>query len=536
MMVHRSMIWRVGLLIAAGVALAACSPSKTVAPRNPYAAAVADMAAASNGHVIKHVLLISVDGMHNGDLAHFVAAHPTSVLAKWTHSGVTYRNVTGSKPSDSFPGLMALITGASAATTGVYYDVSYDRQLSPPGSACKTIGTTVVFDESIDKDMTRLDGGGGINVDALPLDPNNGCKPVFPWQYLRVNTIFEVAHNAGLRTAWSDKHIGAYTIVNGPSGKGVTELANLEVAATLPDGHSPNDDVADNNYYDSLKVEFVLNWCRGLDHMGAHHVGVPAIFGMDYQTVSTGEKKNGYLHPDFTPSPELENALEFVDRSLGKMEKALGATGVADETLIIVAAKHGQTPVAHFLRRIVADTLIPTQIDSVAPNLVAQATEDNIGLIWLNNQDLTAAAADKILLNSATNHAKVVLWGSSLTAGNAGFPGFPSPLQDSRTPDIMVLPEKGVIYAGPSATKLAEHGGFNDDDVDTPVLLFLPGLPETHIDTPVRNRQVAPTVLLTLGLNPGSLAGAVAENTQVLPGWTAALSHRSSSQIVAVKP
>jgi len=531
-MVQRSTF---GLAVGVAIAAAACSPTKSTAPFRSLGATPADMAAAGKGHVIKHVLLISVDGMHNGDLSHYVATHPTSVLAKWTHSGVTYSNVTGSKPSDSFPGLMQLVTGASAATTGVYYDASYDRQLSPPGSACKTIGTPVTFDESIDKDLNRLDGGGGIDVTKLPLDPNNGCKPVYPWQYLRVNTIFEVAHNAGFVTAWSDKHIGAYTIVNGPSGTGVTDLANLEVTGVLPNGDLPNNDVPANNYYDSLKVEYVLNWCRGLDHLGKHHIGVPALFGMDYQTVSTGQKVNGYVHPDYTPTPQLASALDFVDRSLGKMEQTLKATGVADETLIIVAAKHGQTPVARFLRKIVADTLIPTEIDSIAPNLVANATEDDIGLIWLSNQDLTAAAVDKIRLNSGTNFAKFILWGNSLTAGNAGFPGFPSPLQDSRTPDIIVLPQKGVIYTSPSATKVAEHGGFNDDDVDTPILLFLPGVPETHIDTPVDNRQVATTALLSIGLDPMLLAGAVAENTHVLPGWVSAYSHRVQTQVVAAK-
>ena len=526
-MVHRST-----LVLAASVALAACSASKPTAPTANLGATPADMSAATKGHKIKHVLLISVDGMHNGDLVHYVATHPSSVLAKWTHSGVTYTNVTGSKPSDSFPGLMALVTGASAATTGIYYDASYDRQLSPPGSNCKTIGTPVTFDESIDKNLNRLDGGGGIDVTKLPLDPNNGCTPVFPWQYLRVNTMFEVAHDAGLVTAWSDKHIGAYTIVNGPSGRGVSDLANLEVTGVLPSGDLPNNDVPANNYYDSLKVEYVLNWCRGLDHTGQHHIGVPALFGMDYQTVSTGEKVNGYLAPDYTPTPELASALDFVDRTLGRMEQTLRATGVADETLIIVAAKHGQTPVNRALRRIVADTLIPTQVDSVAPNLIANATEDDIGLLWLSNQDLTAAAADKIRLNSASNHAQTILWGTSLTNNLNGEPGFPSPLEDSRTPDIIVLPEKGVIYSSPSATKVAEHGGFNDDDVDTPILLFLPGVNETHIATPVNNRQVATTALLSIGLDPTQLAGAVAEGTRVLPGWVDAVAHRVMTQVV----
>src|SRR5215470_8287142 len=98
------MVLRSTIVLAAGVALAACNATKSTAPITNLGATQADMAAASKGHVIKHVLLISVDGMHNGDLAHYVATHPSSVLAKWTHSGVTYSNVTGSKPSDSFPG------------------------------------------------------------------------------------------------------------------------------------------------------------------------------------------------------------------------------------------------------------------------------------------------------------------------------------------------------------------------------------------------------------------------------------------------
>jgi hypothetical protein len=517
------------LVLTSGAVLAACSADKATSPTN-FGATVADMAAAGNGHVIKHVLLISVDGMHNGDLVHYVATHPNSVLAKWEKSGVTYGNVTGSKPSDSFPGLQQLISGASAATTGVWYDVSYDRQLSPPGSNCSTIGTTVTYDESIDINSTRLDGGGGINTAALPRDPNNGCSPVYPWQYVRVNNIFNVAHDAGYVTAWSDKHIGAYTIVQGPSDNGVTDLANLEVAGTLPDGQTPGSDVNDNITYDSMKVAYVLNWCRGLDHTGTHHIGVPAIFGMDYQSVVTGQTNNSYVHADYTPSAPLAKAFDYVDSTLGRMEATLKATGVADETLIIVTAKHAQGPLLPSQVHIVADTVLQTQIDSIAPNLVAGSTLDDIGLLWLSNQDLTSAAVDKIRLNSATNYAQDILWGTSLTAGNAGFPGFPSPLQDSRTPDIIVLPQPGVIYDPIGTTVLEDHGGFHDYDTQQPILLFLPGLPQTQIDAPVDTRQVATTVLLSIGLNPGLLAGATAEGTQVLPGWISAYSHRVQTQ------
>jgi hypothetical protein len=59
-------------------------------------------------------------------------------------------------------------------------------------------------------------------------DSAEGFTPVYPHQFLRVNTIFEVIHEAGLQTAWSDKH-PSYDIVNGPSGEGVDELYTPEI-------------------------------------------------------------------------------------------------------------------------------------------------------------------------------------------------------------------------------------------------------------------------------------------------------------------
>src|SRR6266478_4863182 len=83
---------------------------------------------------VKHVLLISVDGLHEVDLARFIAAHPQSALAGLAAHGAHYRNAAAAMPSDSFPGLLAMITGGTPKSTGVYYDDSYDRTLYPPGS------------------------------------------------------------------------------------------------------------------------------------------------------------------------------------------------------------------------------------------------------------------------------------------------------------------------------------------------------------------------------------------------------------------
>ena len=199
-------------------------------------------------------------------------------MAKLVGMGTAYTSASAAKPSDSFPGLLAMVTGGTPISTGVYYDVSYDRNLSAAGSACATHGTEVAFDESIDINQDSLDGGGGIDVNKLPLDPKHGNTPVYHHDFLRVNTIFEVAKSAGLRTAWSDKH-PAYDIVNGPSGHGVDDLYSPEI----DNAASPKDHVNKVEGYDDLKVTAILNEIDGMDHTGKKHVGVPAIFGMNFQ-------------------------------------------------------------------------------------------------------------------------------------------------------------------------------------------------------------------------------------------------------------
>jgi hypothetical protein len=71
-----------------------------------------------------------------------------------------------------------------------------------------------------------------IDPAQLPVDPTS-CQPVYPHSYLQVNTVFEVARAAGLRTAWADKH-PAYEILNGPSGTGIQDLFTPEINSDAP--------------------------------------------------------------------------------------------------------------------------------------------------------------------------------------------------------------------------------------------------------------------------------------------------------------
>src|SRR6202030_771406 len=87
-------------------------------------------------------------------------------------------------------------------------------------------GTTTEYEEGIDLDKTKLNGGapgaslidGGLaSIDPKKLvrAPSNGCKPVFPWEFVRANSIFSFIHQAGGYTAWSDKHPAYISVASG---------------------------------------------------------------------------------------------------------------------------------------------------------------------------------------------------------------------------------------------------------------------------------------------------------------------------------
>jgi hypothetical protein len=74
-----------------------------------------------------------------------------------------------------------------------------------------------------------------------------------------------------------------------------------------------------------------------------------------------------------------------------------------------------------------------------------------------------------------------------------------------------------VTYSN-STKKLAEHGGFAHDDVNVIMLVSKPSFAAATVTTPVQTKQVAPTILEALGLNPMSLQAVVQEGTPLLPG------------------
>ena len=118
---------RVAAAPTAAIAAAALAGGLTAGP-----ATAADRHHEHERTGTRHVLLLSVDGMHQADLAWYVREHRHSALALLVGHGTQFTGARTPFPSDSFPGMVGQLTGGNPRTTGIYYDVSYDHALIDP--------------------------------------------------------------------------------------------------------------------------------------------------------------------------------------------------------------------------------------------------------------------------------------------------------------------------------------------------------------------------------------------------------------------
>ncbi|HEX6452905.1 MAG TPA: alkaline phosphatase family protein [Trebonia sp.] len=553
-MIRRSAI-AAGTAAVLGIGGFAAAASATAATSAP--------ASAGHGSAIKHVLLISVDGLHQQDLAWYVRAYPNSVLAKLYDRGLEYSGAMTPFPSDSSPGMTAQVTGGDPRTTGIYYDDTFNHDVFPAGTTnCSgpVPGAEAAYEEFIDKNSGSLDAGEGLaglpgsilsmtgdpnqvlNPANMPVDPKT-CKPIYPNQYLKVNTIFNVAHDAGLRTAWSDKH-AAYQMFDGPSGDGVDDFFTPEINSqdpSLPAGEDWTSGNAATMQYDGYKVQAILNEIDGYDHSRAHKVGTPAIFGMNFQTISTAQKlptsdglTGGYVADGTVPGPLLTRALNWLDGEIGQMVSRIQADGLTGSTAIIISAKHGQSPTNGADLARVPDGPILSAINAAwaashpsETKLVEFSTDDDGMLLWLSDRSQTAADFVKnyLLTHSASGNN---ISGSATTVSDSGlkqvYAGAAAakligvPWSDPRVPDVIGIVQHGVVYTGGKA-KIAEHGGDDIQDRNVPILLALPGLRNGRvISAPLETTSIAPSILKLLGLSPNALEAVRIQHTPVLPG------------------
>jgi hypothetical protein len=350
------------------------------------------------------------------------------------------------------------------------------------------------------------------------------CKPVYPHEHLKVNTIFEVVQASGKQTAYTDKH-PAYDLVRGPSGKGLSvgyfpEIQSYDSESLIvlflwscPNSTAVATNVTQIIAYDTYHVKAFLAWIKGQTlpntEIQEALTAVPTLFGGNFQAVSVAQKTYGYKNGTLAFSGPLVNALTFVDDSLGSVVTALTQAGVYQDTLLFVCSKHGQAPIDPSLYR----KIDQKKIGPATGVEVAQITADDIGLIWLANQSDVGTAVANLEKNRTALQIKRIISGDDLVDQ-----GFGNPTTNPDAPDIIIVPELGVIYTT-STAKIAEHGGVSADDTNIACFVSNPSLEQRTYSERVSTRRLAPTILKVLGLDIKALQSVAFEGTDVLPGF-----------------
>jgi len=368
-----------------------------------------------------------------------------------------------------------------------------------------------------------------------------------------------VVHQNGGVAAWSDKHPAYSSVASGIGPAALDDFYAPEINSTvigLPGVTTPTgqscvtirdpfsfDNTSWTNSfdniqcYDTLKVDAILNWIDGKTHLGGGRLsGVPNVFGMNFQAVSVGQKlieaqttgvtiTGGYTDAAGTPTAALLGEFKFVDTSIGAFVRELKKQDLYDSTLIVITAKHGQSPIdpALYKRQAGANgispaTLISNDLHAAMPpsedpnGSGIGSTEDDVSLLWLTKTSYTDDAVALLEANAGPTGIGLgqFFYGPSLKLN------YNDPNKDPRTPDIIVTPNVGVTYSG-SHHKQEEHGGFAHDDTNVILLLSNPSFDAATVRAAVGTAQVAPTILQALGLDPRELDAVRKEGTAVLP-------------------
>jgi arylsulfatase A-like enzyme len=235
--------------------------------------------------------------------------------------------------------------------------------------------------------------------------------------------------------------------------------------------------------------------------------------------VPTSGMLGGYTRVNgvLTPSDGLVATLDHTDQSIGLMVAELNAKGLLESTVVIISAKHGNSPMDTSTLVRANPAVISGIVNGVQAGLLAQLSADTGPLIWLKDQSKTSAVVDAL---KAADHTLTRIDasqpGEGVLSGAAVASLYADPLSDNRVPDIILLPLPGTVYTT-SGTKIADHGGFGDEDVHVGLLVSNPQMSAVRINDAVETRQIACTVLKSLAIDCNALQSQRREPSKALP-------------------
>jgi hypothetical protein len=168
--------------------------------------------------------------------------------------------------------------------------------------------------------------------------------------------------------------------------------------------------------------------------------------------------------------------------------------------------------------------------DGSSPAVNGFLMTDDEGLLWLQNQSPANVSGVVAQLTNPANAAAIfadhlppgTIFDANINSGAEltaifGEPTSGDPVAAARAPNVFIQPNWGVIYSG-SNKKIAEHGGGKLDDTGVALIVSNPKLRHGMVTGHVWTKQVAPTILRALDLDPQALESVRKEGTRSLPG------------------
>jgi arylsulfatase A-like enzyme len=438
-------------------------------------------------HPADRVLIADIDGMNAVDLANWVKSHPESALTSLSRRGVTYTNAHVPWP-DSAAGMLAFATGGSPISTGIISSHGFDRALSPGGPGCAATGAELNLD---------------LSPPILPSDPERDCAELTPHALTKVNSIFDMVHAGGGRTAWAGDNAAYADLLRGPSGTALDDAFVPEPSPSLKNS------IESAKFADEARVGALLGWIDGKPEV------VPRLFGitlmsldaaqrsLETQTDHTGQTGNAV-------DSAVQQAFEQIDKQLGLIVAELKKTGLDGSTWIVVTAAHGRAPSGATV------PIDPARIQAVAQlsahKDLALVTADAVGLVWLKRPSALAAVLQAYRAQMTELGIGEIYSGEKLRLI------MNSADEDSRMPDLILQPQAGVIWMRKGDEGPKMHGGFSDEQNHVALLVSGRQLTGRVDKTLVPTTQIAPLILRILGMEKMDLRALHQEHTPALPG------------------
>ena len=394
----------------------------------------------------KYTLWVSLDGV----LPSMITPQDAPFITSLARTGVHFTDATAPVPGDSITAWTADLSGAFPTQTGLVYETIYDRHYNQV-----------------------------IELDETPILP-----PGFTLQnagnLVNTETIFQAAKAAGLRTEFDSKY-PAYSIENGPARLGPSpsiDVLRTSTFANFPGTPQQYDDM----YYSNIRSDILS---------GPNRPNLYVLYAVSPNSI---EKQFGIN------APQVAQVISFEDNEIRETVDTLKQAGIYDQTDIVVTSDHGNTAVNKAIPGSGPGSIEQYLIDHGIP--VAQATTDQVALIWLQNPAQTQAAIN--LLSPASVRAQFGIWYFLTQADLRRMHTAPP----DRTPDFAIEPTMGengtpsVVYTTPPLGKHVEHGGFNASDINVPLFISGPGIRHgVTSDDHVFDMQIAPTLAATMCLN-----------------------------------